>query len=480
MTERSSAVSSPTCASIATCAREPARSSAARRRSNGKLTVNARSSSAGPSPNRPCHNGCPVASPAVLIGPLPGLGGATTFRLTGPTGARSRPSQRVGTVFGVVRREVVVVEAAHRAPARGVTPTRFEPQPYFAGYVALGLFDERGERPHQRRVPQPVVYEFCDPDLDALLLARDVTFEGDAFEILVRRDERERRRALVDLAALDADAPVLDHVDAAPPVGADRGAELVDERHEIELLAVEAHRDARVEADDNVARLRGRVLGVASERVRLLRRRGPRVLEHAALDGAAPHVFVDRVELLDGRFDRDLPLRGEIDALGPRQSPLPCRREHLEVGGEDPGRHFEPDLVVALARAAVADGVGAVAAGRGDEMLDDDGARQRRHERILALIERVGAQRGHEDVLGEVGARVDDLDLDRTGGAGTLADGFVLPRNELADVDRAAHHLDAPVLAHPAHCDRRVQSTRVGEHNSLRHVVPFLPCVDSP
>ena len=125
-------------------------------------------------------------------------------------------------VFGVVGREVVVVEAAPRAPAGGVATARLEPQPYFAGHVALRLLDERFERAHQRRVPQAVVDELGDADLDALLLARDVAFERDAFEVLMRVDERQRRRALVDLAALDADAPVLDHVDAAPAVGADR------------------------------------------------------------------------------------------------------------------------------------------------------------------------------------------------------------------------------------------------------------------
>ena len=41
----------------ATCAREPARSSGARRRSNDRLSVNASSSSAGPSAKRPCQSG---------------------------------------------------------------------------------------------------------------------------------------------------------------------------------------------------------------------------------------------------------------------------------------------------------------------------------------------------------------------------------------------------------------------------------------
>ena len=41
------------------------------------------------------------------------------------------------------------------------------------------------------------------------------------------------------------------------------------------------------------------------------------------------------------------------------------------------------------------------------------------------------------------------------------------PGVELADVDRARDHLDAPLLADPPHRDRRVEPTRVRQHNSL-------------
>ena len=105
-------------------------------------------------------------------------------------------------------------------------------------------------------MPQAVVDELGGADLEPLLLARDVALERDALEVAVRGDERQRRRALVDLAALDADPPVLDHVDAAEPVRADDRAEPVDELDEPERLAVERDRDAAVELDDDLARLR--------------------------------------------------------------------------------------------------------------------------------------------------------------------------------------------------------------------------------
>ena len=74
-----------------------------------------------------------------------------------------------------------------------------------------------------------------------------------------------------------------------------------------------------------------------------------------------------------------------------------------------------------------------------------------------------------EDVVGELLARVDDLDFDRTRGAGALVDELGLPRLQLADVDGARDDFDVPVLPHPPHRDGRVQTTRIREHDSLRH-----------
>src|SRR4029079_5355474 len=100
-----------------------------------------------------------------------------------------------------------------------------------------------------------------------------------------------------------------------------------------------------------------------------------------------PHVLVDRVELFLRRLDRDVPLERELDAVGTGQAPVPHRREYLEVGREHARRHLEAHLVVALAGAAMADRVGAVPTSGGNEVLDDDRARQRGDEWVLALVE---------------------------------------------------------------------------------------------
>ena len=112
----------------------------------------------------------------------------------------------------------------------------------------------------ERREPQAVVDELGVARLEARLLAHEVALERDRLEVGVREQQRQRARALVGLAALDADAAVLDHVEAAEAVRADDGAEL-GRRSSCSGMrdAVERDRHAPLEAHDDLARLARRV-----------------------------------------------------------------------------------------------------------------------------------------------------------------------------------------------------------------------------
>ena len=65
-----------------------------------------------------------------------------------------------------------------------------------------------------------------------------------------------------------------------------------------------------------------------------------------------------------------------------------------------------------------------------------------------------------------------DGDLDRSGSEGTLADG--VPVAALAEVGGQRYDLDAHLLGHPAHRDRRVEPTAVGENDPLGHLFALL------
>ena len=139
-----------------------------------------------------------------------------------------------------------------------------------------------------------------------------------------------------------------------------------------------------------------------------------------------------------------------VDRVLAGEPPHTDRREHLEVRCERAHRHLEAHLVVPLARATVGDGVGTVLAGRADEVARDDRARQRGDEWVLALVERVGLERGRDVVAGELVLRVDDDRLDRARGERAATDRLPVVVSRLADVDRERDDLGPPLLRDPA------------------------------
>ena len=76
--------------------------------------------------------------------------------------------------------------------------------------------------------------------LEPLEIARD----DELLELAVRGVQDDRRRRLVDLARLDPDQPVLDHVDAADAVRAGNRLEALDQLEERHLDAVGPDRHA--------------------------------------------------------------------------------------------------------------------------------------------------------------------------------------------------------------------------------------------
>ena len=101
----------------------------------------------------------------------------------------------------------------------------------------------------------------------------------------------------------------------------------------------------------------------------------------------------------------------------------------------------EPDLVVALAGAAMGDGVGALRCGDLDEELGDQGPGQRRRERIGALVQRVRLEVRPDEVADEPVARVDHVGPRRAGLHRPALDAFA--ERPAADVDGQGDDLGA-------------------------------------
>ena len=114
------------------------------------------------------------------------------------------------------------VEHVRRAAAGDDGGVRPQLDAHLALDELLRLVDERVDRLARGAEPEALVDELRPALLEAALDPRLVLRQHDVLERRVRLDEHDRRRRLVDLAALDADGAVLDHVDPPDPVAARR------------------------------------------------------------------------------------------------------------------------------------------------------------------------------------------------------------------------------------------------------------------
>ena len=157
------------------------------------------------------------------------------------------------------------------------------------------------------------------------------------------------------------------------------------------------------------------------------------------------------------RFDRQVVLLGVLDGNVAGQGKIAHRGDAVHVGGHRSDGDLEADLVVTLAGAAVGDGGGTEFAGGLDQVLGDDGARQRGNERVLAFVERVGLQGRHAVFACKFVAGVGDVSLDSSTVERTLADDLEVLA-ALADVDGDGHDFAAGLLSDPSDGDRGVQA----------------------
>ena len=210
-------------------------------------------------------------------------------------------------------------------------------------------------------------------------------FEAAVLEFLVGGDQCDSTRSLVQLTGLDADQTVLDQIDTADALCACATVHLFDGLQRGDVVTVNLDRNALLEFDDDLIfdRRECRIVGIG---VAVLGRAIPRILKEAGFNGAAPHVLVDGERALLGLHDRKLMLLSEcdLDVTGQRQVTDRADGLQCRINGGD--GHLETDLVVALAGAAMGDGVGAELVGGAHEMLGDERAGNGGNQRIHTLI----------------------------------------------------------------------------------------------
>ena len=361
----------------------------------------------------------------------------------------------------------MVVERVGRPPADHLARAAVELHPRLAADRRRRFVHERVQRQAKRRVPEPVVDELrvaqCEPGLGV----GQVALADQLLDTPVGGKQEGRRRHLVDLPALDPHQAVLDRVDAPDAVRTGQRPRPPDQRHQVERLAVDRHRQSGLEGDRHLLRRGQRPVGGGGQREDVLGRRRPGILQRPGLDGAPPQVVVDRVRLAAPHRHMDPVLLGIRDLLAAGHAPVADRGQHRHVGGKRRHRRLEAHLVVPLAGAAVRDGARASLPRHRHQMTGDQRPRERRHQRVAALVEGARLQHRQHELVRELVAGVHDHRLGSARRGCPRLD--LLAFDALADVDQEGDHLGAVLLGQPAQRNRCVEAARVREDDPVSH-----------
>ena len=288
-------------------------------------------------------------------------------------------------------------------------------------------------------------------------------------EFLVRGEDDLGRGDLVDVANLQADDAVLDVVEDPDAVLTGDLRDMLDQVDHPHGDTIDRNGESVLEADREIDGAVGRVLGKRHELEDVVRCCLADVLDDAAFAGAAPEVVVDRVRPLDARADRDTVFDRVGDLLVAAHLPLTNRRDDLQLRGKRLDGRLDPDLVVALAGAAMGDGVAAVRAGDVAGDLREKRPAERRKERIGPLVARVRFDGGRDVVADELLLGIDKQRLGRAKRRGFRDDRVEVVLG-LAEVDAQRHDLSVVLVLDPFEHDRRIQSAGVEQHASV-HLV---------
>ena len=285
----------------------------------------------------------------------------------------------------------------------------------------------------------------------------------------MRRMEQRAPRRLVHAARLHAHEPVLHHVGPADAVLAGERVQRLEQLDWAQGDVIHRHRRPFLEADLDHRRQVGRLERVPRHDEDVLRGFFRRILEDATLMRAVPQVAVGGIGFVDGRLDRDaFRLHVSDQVLATLEGPLAPRGDHLQLGCESGVRELEAHLVVALAGAAVGDGLGADLLRERHVMRGHRGAGHRRAEEVGARVDGAGAQRGEHEVAHEFLAQVFDHAVGGAGPLGLLDQAAQLAR-PLPHVRRETENPGAVLLAEPGNDRGCVESARIRENHQRPH-----------
>ena len=314
------------------------------------------------------------------------------FQRGRPASARSLPLPSGRTGRRLVRRQRgLILREWRRASDDADVPVE-QLHANSTSDALLDARDERVERIPRGSEPSTVVHQIGVHVGDDVGRSREIAARDEALEITVRRMQHRSRRRFIDLACLDPDNSVLDHVDPADAMVASDRRQRV---HELD----ERHRDA-VYRDGNA-------LGESHLDVQRVHRRTRRARESARRSRPAPPARDRQAHRTEPTGPRDscrccctgsvAPVMAMPRARAkevPRRGSSPItRRCETSARDQRADRKLESHLVVALRGPAVRDRGCTLHPRDFHEAAGDERACQGGRERIVPLVERSSLQR---------------------------------------------------------------------------------------
>ena len=335
--------------------------------------------------------------------------------------------------------------------------------------MLLGLHSEGGEGLPQGSEPLAVVHQIRKVHRQLALHVLGVLVDGDHLQDLVGLVEDGAARSLIDAPVLHAHQPVFHDVQQADAVGAAQGIELFDDGAGLHLLAVDGHGPALFKVQRHI----GGLVGGHGRRDAHLQEAGlvvlglvGGILQIQAFVGEVPEVLVLGVIGLPGDLQGHVVGLGVVDLfVTALDVPLSPGGDDGHFGSEALDGQFETHLVVALAGAAVGDGVGTFGLGNLHQLLGDDGPGKGGTQQVLLVL---GSHHhgGDDDIVHHLVHQIRHIQL---GGAGL--DGLLLQAVQFVVLAHVASHGDdlriVVVLLQPGDDDGRVQAAGVGQYDLL-------------
>ena len=274
-------------------------------------------------------------------------------------------------------------------------------------------------------------------------------------------------RRLIDPPILHAHQAVFHNVQQADAVLPAQLIQLADDVAGLHVLPVDGHRHALDKVQGHIGGLvRGGQGAHAHLQKALLLIQGlvGRVLQVQTLVGEVPEVLVLGIVGLPADFQGDVVGLGVVDLLVPALDiPLPPGGDDLHLRGEALDGQLKAHLVVALAGAAVADGVGPLLFGDLHQPLGDDGPGKGGAQKIVFVLG-PHLHGGDDHLIHHLVGKVLDVELRSPGLDGLLLQAVQL--GALAHVGGDRHHLTVVVvLLEPGDDDGCIQPAGIGEHD---------------